>query len=66
MKIKVLTLVAALSGAVLGAAGSLSAEGEMASQQCFYRLGMDNPSSCTSCSDLCRGTGYKCCNIEVE
>jgi hypothetical protein len=66
MKLKVLTLAAALSGAVLGAASSLSAEGEMASQQCFYRVGVDNPSSCTSCSDLCRGTGYKCCEIEVE
>ncbi|MEW5926278.1 MAG: hypothetical protein AB1941_02210 [Gemmatimonadota bacterium] len=65
MTLKFLTLAAAMSGALLGAASSLPAEEESASQQCFYRVGVDAENSCTSCKDLCRGDGYKCCNIVV-
>ncbi len=37
-----------------------------ASQQCYYTVGVDPPTACTTCSNSCLGAGYKCCTINVE
>lgn len=39
---------------------------QQASQQCYYRIGIDPANSCTGCADTCLGDGYKCCKIVVE
>jgi hypothetical protein len=65
MRFRLLTLAAAMAGALLGATTSLPAEEEGASQQCFYRVGVDAENSCTECRDLCRGMGFKCCSILI-
>jgi hypothetical protein len=52
-------------GALFGTA-STGISNSSASQQCYYTVGVDPPTACTTCTGICLGAGYKCCTINVE
>ena len=45
---------------------AMLAEPEPAGKQQCYHYTWEDPSACSTCSNSCLGTGYKCCSIVVS
>lgn len=53
-----------LLGLLAFASGSVPiADAQSEYSQCYYKVGLDPAGSCTSCKNICMGSGYMCCEI---
>ena len=60
---KAAVVIALFSGVLLG--GRATGYSQESNQQCYYDPDVDPPTACSTCSNTCLGTGYKCCQIVI-